>query len=55
VAWKWQVCSYRQLGIAATTSQDLEAALDIWSDDRNVARELTNSNEEIAEEDKQAV
>jgi hypothetical protein len=49
------MCSYRQLGIAATTGQDLEATSDIRSDDGNVARELTNSNEEIAEEDKQAV
>jgi hypothetical protein len=36
--------SYRQLGIAATTGQDLEAAPDIRSNDRDVTRELTNSD-----------
>jgi len=47
--------SYRQLGITATASQDFKAALDIRSNHRDVARELTNSDQEIAKEDKQAV
>lgn len=47
--------SYRELGIAPATRQNFQSALDIGSNHGNVSRELSDCNEEITEEDEQAV
>jgi hypothetical protein len=46
---------YREFGIAPPTSKNLQTALDIRSDNRDVASELPDGNEEISEENEQAV
>lgn len=47
--------SYRELGVAPTTSENFQATLDIRSDHGDVPRELTDCNKEIPEQDEQAV
>lgn len=47
--------SYRQLSITPPTSQNLHPTLDIRPNNRDIARKLANSNEEVSKQNEQTV
>lgn len=49
------IYSYRKLGIAPPTSKHLQPTLDIRPYHRDVARKLTDGDQEVAKQDEQAV
>ena len=46
---------YRQLRIPSPPSQHLQRTLNMRPDNRNIPRKLANSDQKVAEEDKQTV